>query len=103
MPTYDYVCTVCATRIEVMHGVSESGPQVCTDCGGAMRKALSPPTIVFKGSGWAKKDARSAEPATREGGDAGKNDESPKDESAKPADATAAGSQKGGSKNAASD
>ena len=25
-----------------------------------MRKALSTPAIVFKGSGWAKKDARSA-------------------------------------------
>jgi len=40
-----------------MHGIHESGPQVCDHCGGAMRKALSPPAIHFKGSGWAKKDA----------------------------------------------
>lgn len=58
MPLYDYVCTACATRIEVMHGVHKSGPALCTVCGGAMRKALSSPAIVFKGSGWAKKDAR---------------------------------------------
>ena len=58
MPLYDYVCTACGTRVEISHGVHESGPQVCTACGGAMRKALTSPAIVFKGSGWAKKDAR---------------------------------------------
>lgn len=56
MPLYDYVCTACGTRVEVLHAVGESGPAVCTVCGGTMRKALSAPAIVFKGSGWAKKD-----------------------------------------------
>ena len=58
MPTYDYVCTACGTRVEVVHGVSQAGPEACTVCGGRMRKAMSSPAIVFKGSGWAKKDAR---------------------------------------------
>jgi len=56
MPHYDYVCTVCGTRVEVIHGVHATGPPVCTECGGTMRKALTSPTFVFKGSGWAKKD-----------------------------------------------
>ena len=60
MPTYDYRCTACDREVEVMHGISESGPQTCEDCGGAMRKALSSPAIHFKGSGWAKKDAAAA-------------------------------------------
>jgi hypothetical protein len=30
-----------------------------------MRKMLTTPSIVFKGSGWAKKDARDARPAAR--------------------------------------
>ncbi|MCY7419599.1 MAG: FmdB family transcriptional regulator [Chloroflexi bacterium] len=58
MPVYEYVCTVCAHPIEVMHSFTAEGPTVCTQCGGAMRKALSTPAIVFKGSGWAKKDHR---------------------------------------------
>jgi putative FmdB family regulatory protein len=60
MPTYDYRCTACARVVEVMHGINDSGPATCEHCGGAMRKALSPPAIHFKGSGWAKKDAASA-------------------------------------------
>lgn len=60
MPLYDYACTRCGRTIEVMHGVHGHGPATCEVCGGPMRKVLSPPAIVFKGSGWAKKDARSA-------------------------------------------
>lgn len=43
-----------------MHGIHDRGPETCAECGGTMRKALSPPAIHFKGSGWAKKDAASA-------------------------------------------
>ncbi len=57
MPLYDYRCTACGREVEVMHGIYDSGPSECQHCGGAMRKALSPPAIHFKGSGWAKKDA----------------------------------------------
>jgi putative FmdB family regulatory protein len=76
MPFYEYVCTVCATRVEVLHGVNDAGPVACAECGGALRRALSPPAIVFKGSGWAKKDARRSTAAQSEPSD-------------KPADATA--------------
>jgi putative FmdB family regulatory protein len=61
MPLYDYVCTQCGRRDEVMHGVHAPGPEHCAACGGPLRKAMSLPAIVFKGSGWAKKDARSAQ------------------------------------------
>ncbi len=78
MPLYDYVCTSCGRSVEVMHGVHASGPDRCAECGGVVRKAMSLPAIVFKGSGWAKKDARGAQrsSATKDGkegkeGDAG--------------------------------
>lgn len=77
MPIYDYVCTACGTRTEVLHGVNESGPTVCTSCGGALRKALSLPAIVFKGSGWAKKDARASRPAAGEASDGPKKEAAP--------------------------
>jgi putative FmdB family regulatory protein len=69
MPTYDYRCTRCGQQIEVMHSIHQPGPETCTACGGAMRKALSTPAIHFKGSGWAKKDAAtSASKAASAGG-----------------------------------
>ena len=60
MPTYDYVCVNCGHRLEVLHGVNAPGPTTCPDCGGRLRRSFSPPTIHFKGSGWAKVDRRTA-------------------------------------------
>ncbi|HEY8135022.1 MAG TPA: FmdB family zinc ribbon protein [Candidatus Limnocylindrales bacterium] len=64
MPLYDYICDN-GHIVEVMHGVNDSGPAKCERCGAEMRKLLSTPAIVFKGSGWAKKD-RSSKPAPRD-------------------------------------
>ena len=75
-----------------------------------MRKLMSTPNIVFKGSGWAKKDARDARPAAKASSTTGKQDggessstpeSSPKGESTPPAksgdDAGASGKGAGGS------
>lgn len=66
MPTYDYVCSNCGHRFEVIHGVFGTGPTECPNCHahGTLRKAIAAPTIVFKGTGWAKKD-RGASTATK--------------------------------------
>lgn len=66
MPIYDYVCSSCKHRVEVIHGINAAGPQVCPNCGkeGTMRRAFATPAIHFKGSGWAKKD-RSSTSGTR--------------------------------------
>lgn len=66
MPIYDYVCSNCKHRVEVIHGINDAGPRFCPSCGheGTMRKALVSPAIHFKGSGWAKKD-RSSTSGTR--------------------------------------
>ena len=60
MPLYEYECRNCGHRVDVLHGVNDPGPTACEQCGGAMRKLFSTPAIVFKGSGFAKKDARDA-------------------------------------------
>ncbi len=58
MPIYDYVCTACDHRADILHGINDPGPNFCPSCGkeGSMRKQFSAPSIHFKGSGWAKKD-----------------------------------------------
>ena len=79
MPTYDYACSACGEVVEVVHGVHADGPTVCPVCGsGPIRKVFAAPTVVFKGSGWAKVDRRTK----------------PKSASAKPADKDAAGDSK---------
>ena len=60
MPIYEYVCQTCGSDVEVLHGLNEPGPGVCDICGGPMRKRIASPAIVFRGSGWAKKERRDA-------------------------------------------
>jgi putative FmdB family regulatory protein len=80
VPIYDYDCTACGKRTEVIHRINEPGPKFCPVCGteGSMRKAFSAPSILFKGSGWAKVDRRSTSggsatkaPAGEKSGDGG--------------------------------
>ena len=68
MPIYDYVCGNCGHLTEVVHGIHDPGPKFCPECGaeGTLTKAFAPPTIHFKGSGWAKKDrSSSSRPSTK--------------------------------------
>lgn len=62
MPVYDYLCSNCRETTEVIHGIDAPGPRFCPSCGaeGTLRKAFAPPTVHFKGSGWAKKDRSTA-------------------------------------------
>jgi putative FmdB family regulatory protein len=58
MPIYEYVCSNCGQKTDILQGINEPTPPFCPECGaeGTLRKAFAPPAIVFKGSGWAKKD-----------------------------------------------
>jgi putative FmdB family regulatory protein len=58
MPIYEYACTACDHRVDILLGINDPGPHFCPSCGkaGTMRKLFAPPTIHYKGSGWAKKD-----------------------------------------------
>jgi putative FmdB family regulatory protein len=73
MPIYDYVCSDCRHRVEVIHGINDTGPRFCPNCGheGTMRKALATPAIHFKGSGWAKMDRSSTSGAKKTSGSSG--------------------------------
>ena len=83
MPIYDYVCANGHTT-EVIHGVNDPGPANCPVCGAPLRKAMTAPTIVFKGSGWAKKE-RSSKPVASKSGDGDKSGSSPTTGSGEPA------------------
>jgi putative FmdB family regulatory protein len=99
MPIYDYLCSQCRHRVEVIHGIHEPGPRFCPSCGaeGTMRKGISSPAVLFRGSGWAKKDraATRAPAAARSGGDEASSGKSSGDEAA--AQATGGSGDDGGS------
>jgi putative FmdB family regulatory protein len=83
MPLYDYDCSACGRRFEVVHGVQIAGPTVCPICGkGPIRKAISAAAVHYKGTGWAKKERRAtATPGTsRPSGEGSSSEGGPKGE-----------------------
>jgi putative FmdB family regulatory protein len=62
VPIYEYRCTMCGHRTDILHGINQPGPNFCPECGAeaTMRKAISAPSVHFKGSGWAKRDRAAA-------------------------------------------
>jgi len=56
MPTYEYLCRECGTRLEVVQSFSDAALTVCDECGGQLRKLFSAAGLIFKGSGWHIKD-----------------------------------------------
>src|SRR3954451_2896683 len=60
MPTYQYACTSCGERLEVVQKFSDDPLTVCPACEGKLRKLFSPVGVVFKGSGFYKTDSRSS-------------------------------------------
>jgi putative FmdB family regulatory protein len=90
MPLYDYDCSACGRRFEVIHGIDGPSPEQCPLCGkGPVRKAFAAPAIHFKGSGWAKKERRAAaKPSTASSGDGGDGDTTPDEGKKQKTDAT---------------
>lgn len=56
MPLYEYQCTSCRDRVEVIQKLNDPPQERCEKCGGDMKKLISAPAIQFKGSGFYKND-----------------------------------------------
>lgn len=59
MPTYEYLCSACGHRLEVVQRISDDPLTVCEECGGALRRVFHPVGVVLKGSGFYATDNRS--------------------------------------------
>ncbi|HEY0143166.1 MAG TPA: FmdB family zinc ribbon protein [Thermoanaerobaculia bacterium] len=82
MPIYEYQCTQCNERTEVIQNFSDPPQSECARCGGEVKKLFSSPAIQFKGSGFYKTDyasPSSAAPSSVKG----EKSESSKSESSK--------------------
>ncbi|RAY15037.1 FmdB family transcriptional regulator [Actinomadura craniellae] len=58
MPTYQYACTACDERLEIVQKFSDDPLTECAACGGRLRKVFSAAGIIFKGSGFYRTDSR---------------------------------------------
>lgn len=56
MPIYEYKCTQCNERHEIIQSINDDPLAHCPKCGGDMKKLISSPAIQFKGSGFYKTD-----------------------------------------------
>ena len=111
MPTYQYACTDCGDRSEVVQRFSDDSLSLCSACGGKLRKVFSPVGIVFKGSGFYRTDSRrgsSTVPAGKESASTESNGSSSESSSAgsdqpkNGSSSTSSGSDSGSSKSSGS-
>lgn len=72
VPTYEYECPQCQRIWEVRQRISEPALTTCDQCGGAIRRLLSPAPFILKGGGWYVTDypseARKKAMSSTEGG-----------------------------------
>lgn len=73
MPIYDYQCSSCGHKAEVMRKMSAASIETCPECGKeAFAKQVSAPSFQLTGSGWyatdfkggQKPESKTAEPVS---------------------------------------
>ena len=52
MPIYEYKCTSCGDRTEVIQGMNDKPLKKCAKCKGPLEKLISRSSFHLKGSGW---------------------------------------------------
>lgn len=56
MPIYEYKCSACGKKHEIIQKHDDIPFTVCPDCGGQMKKLISNTSFILKGTGWYKTD-----------------------------------------------
>jgi putative FmdB family regulatory protein len=83
VPTYVYACRECDQRLEVVQKMSDEPLKECAACGGALRRVLFPPAVVYKGSGFYTTDYKnggSSKPADEKKPEVSESTSEPKPE-----------------------
>jgi putative FmdB family regulatory protein len=98
MPIYEYECLKCGRRTELLQRLDEAPLAACPECGGEVKKLISPPAFQFKGSGWYVTDYAGKKGGGAEAKSEGKSDDGPKaDKTADKADKKEAAAESKGS------
>ena len=100
MPIYEYECTECAERSELLVSHGDSSEKTCSVCGGSLRKLISAPSFQFKGSGWYVTDYGKCKSGAS---DSGENSEKSSDSSSKDSGSDSSSSKSNDSSSKGSD
>lgn len=52
MPLYEYKCTKCKKKYELLHGYNVE--PVCEKCGRKLKRLISQTSFILKGDGWTR-------------------------------------------------
>ena len=116
MPLYEYECSACGHRFEVIQRFSDAPIEHCRKCNAPVHKLLSAPAIQFKGTGWyvtdypkqnssgssSKSSSHDSESESSSKSDSSKSD-SPKPDSSKSSSSSDRGSSSSDRGNSSSD
>src|ERR1700722_12891288 len=99
MPTYEYACTDCDHRFELVQSFTDAPANECPVCGAPVRKVFSSVGVVFKGSGFYRNDSRESAKSSA----AAKSDSGAKSDSSAKSDSGAKSESKSESSSSKSD
>lgn len=54
MPIYEYLCTSCGEKLELLQKITDAAPDTCPSCKGSqtMTRQVSRTSFQLKGGGW---------------------------------------------------
>jgi len=52
LPIYEYQCTKCGRRVEMMQKITDESLQTCPSCKGRLKRLMSITSFRLKGTGW---------------------------------------------------
>jgi putative FmdB family regulatory protein len=88
MPIYEYQCDACGHTLEALQQFADAPLRKCPDCGKPkLRRLLSAPMFLLKGSGWYETDFKSDKEIKRNLADRPEKEESTSESTATPAKA----------------
>jgi len=97
MPLYEYECSLCGHRFELIQRFADPPAEKCPVCGqGPVLKLLSAPAVHFKGTGWYVTDyaKKSGAAAVRTDAGPGESPAPASSESAPPASSSSSADDK---------
>jgi putative FmdB family regulatory protein len=90
MPIYEYQCDACGHYLEALQQLADSPLKKCPDCGKPkLRRLLSAPMFLLKGSGWYETDFKSDKEIKRNLADRPEKEESKTEAAATPPESKA--------------
>ena len=82
MPVYEYQCTKCGRRVELMQKITDESRQTCPSCKGQLRRLMSLTSFQLKGNGWYATDYKDKKEKKKKKADKGEEKADKKSEKA---------------------